>query len=95
MTALVNYDKIKGLVYTEKSNKQLVDGKYHFQVCSTCNKDEVASLIKKAFGVEVEKINILNTKAKIKRFKGIEGTRGSYKKAIITLKKGQSINFGS
>lgn len=95
MTALFNYDKIKGLVYTEKSNKQLADGKYHFQVDSSCNKDEVASLIKKAFGAEVEKVNIINTKPKTKRFKGVEGTRGSYKKAIVTLKEGQSINFGS
>ncbi len=95
MTALLNYDKIKGLVYTEKSNKQLVDGKYHFQVDASCDKSEIASLIKKAFGVEVEKVNIINTAGKIKRFKGVEGTRGSYKKAIITLKKGQSINFGS
>lgn len=90
----VNYDKIQNLVYTEKSNKQLVDGKYHFLVCSTCNKDEIASLIKKTFGVEVEKVNIVNTPVKTKRFKGVEGTIGSRKKAIVTLKKGQSINFG-
>ena len=95
MTALFNYDKIKGLVYTEKSNKQLVDGKYHFRVDSKCTKDEIASLIKKAFGVEVEKVNIINTKSKTKRFKGIEGKKGAFKKAIVTLKEGQSINFGS
>ncbi len=95
MTALVGYDKIKSLVYTEKSNQQLANGKYHFQVDSSCTKDEIASLIKKSFNVEVEKVNIMNTNSKTKRFKGIEGTRGSYKKAIITLKKGQSINFGS
>lgn len=95
MTALVNYDKIKGLVYTEKSNQQLANGKYHFNVDSKITKSEIASLIKKVFGVEVAKVNVLNTKSKIKRFKGVEGTRGSYKKAIITLKEGQSINFGS
>ncbi len=95
MTALLNYDKVKGLVYTEKSNKQLADGKYHFQIDTTCSKDEIASLVKKAFGVEVEKVNIINTKPKTKRFKGVEGKRSSYKKAIVTLKEGQSINFGS
>jgi large subunit ribosomal protein L23 len=93
--ALVNYDKIKGLVYTEKSNKQLAEGKYHFQVDASCSKDEIASLIKKTFGVEVEKVNVINTKSKTKRFKGVEGKRSSYKKAIITLKEGQSINFGA
>lgn len=95
MTALVNYDKIKGLIYTEKSNQQLANGKYHFQVDASCDKSEIASLIKKVFGVEVVKINIINTNAKTKVFKGVKGVRGSYKKAIITLKEGQSINFGS
>lgn len=95
MSALLNYDKIKGLVYTEKSNKQLTENKYHFEVDSTCRKEEIASLIKKAFGVEIEKINIINTPSKTKRFKGVEGKRKSYKKAIVTLKEGQSINFGS
>ena len=91
----MNYDKIQGLVYTEKSNKQLAEGKYHFKVDASCNKKEIASLIKKAFGVEVESVNVINTKPKTKRFKGVEGERSSYKKAIITLKEGQSINFGS
>lgn len=95
MTALLNYDKIKGLVYTEKSNKQLADGKYHFKVDARCNKKEIASLIKKAFSVDVKSINVINTKPKPKRFKGVEGERSAYKKAIITLKDGQSINFGS
>ena len=91
---LVNYDKIRNLIYTEKSNSQLAAGKYHFLVSTDCNRSEVASLIKKTFGVEVEKVNIINTPAKTKRFKGVEGTINSYKKAIVTLKKGQSINFG-
>ena len=95
MSALLNYDKIKGLVYTEKSNQQLANGKYHFKVDASCNKKEIASLIKKAFGVEVESVNVINTKPKSKRFKGVEGETTPYKKAIITLKEGQSINFGS
>lgn len=95
MSALLNYDKIKGLVYTEKSNRQLVENKYHFEVDSACSKEEIASLVKKVFGAEVEKVNVLNTHAKTKRFKGVEGKRKSYKKAIVTLKEGQSINFGS
>ena len=95
MSALLNYDKIKGLVYTEKSNKQLSDNKYHFEVDSSCRKGEIASLVKKFFSVEVDKVNVINTKPKIKRFKGVEGKRKSYKKAIVTLKEGQSINFGN
>jgi len=95
MSAQVNYDKIKGLVYTEKSNQQLADGKYYFKVDESCTKSEIASLIKKIFSVEVKSVNVANTKPKTKRFKGIKGVRSPYKKAIITLKEGQSINFGS
>lgn len=95
MSTLLSYDKIRGLVYTEKSNQQLTENKYHFEVDSSCGKDEIASLVKKVFGAEIKKVNIINTHAKTKRFKGIEGTRKSYKKAIVTLKEGQSINFGS
>lgn len=91
----MSYDKIKSLVYTEKSNKQLAEGKYHFQVCASCNKSEIASLIKRAFSVEVKSVNVLNTPGKTKRFKGTQGTKSAYKKAIITLKEGQSINFSS
>lgn len=90
----VDYGKIKSLVYTEKSNAQLVNGKYHFIVNSSCSRSEVASLIKKTFGVEVEKVNIIKTPIKTRKFKGVEGITHSTKKAIVTLKKGQSINFG-
>jgi large subunit ribosomal protein L23 len=93
--AALNYDKIKCLVYTEKSNKQMVDGKYHFRVDCNCNKNEVASLIKKVFNVEVEKVNVINVRSKTKKFKGVQGAIGSYKKAIVTLKDGQSINLTS
>ena len=59
MTAIINYDKIKGLIYTEKSNKQLAESnKYCFEVDLDCNKKEVASIIKKIFGVEIIKVNI-------------------------------------
>ena len=89
----MSYDSIKGLLYTEKSNKDLAEGKYHFKVDKSCNKSKLKNLIKSFFGVEVDKINISNVTGKTKRFKGITGQRNSYKKAIVTLKKGQSINF--
>jgi|GEM_PF-1564150 large subunit ribosomal protein L23 len=95
MTAILNYDKIKGLVYTEKSNGQLSLGKYTFKIDKTCTKSQLKSLIKKIYNVEVIKVNIINTPEKNKRFKGVLGTKGSIKKATITLKDSQTINFGS
>lgn len=89
----MSYNNLKGLIYTEKSNKDLADGKYHFKVDKDCNKLKLKALVSATFNVEVDKININNVTGKIKRFKGILGKRKSYKRAIITLKKGQSINF--
>lgn len=94
MSAVLNYDKIKGLIYTEKSNKQLADNnKYCFEVDKSCTKKEIASLIKKIFNVEVTKVNVSNVRAESKRFRGIVGKTKERKKAIITLKEGQSIDL--
>lgn len=90
----LGYDKIKGLIYTEKSNKQLAEGnKYSFEVDSSVDKKEMASLIKKLFGVEVIKVNMVNLRSESTRFKGVSGKTKARKKAIVTLKEGQSINF--
>ena len=94
MTAIINYDKIKGLIYTEKTNKQLADNnKYYFEVDVDCDKKEIASLVKKAFNVEVTKVNIANILPENRKFRGIKGKTKARKKAIITLKEGQSIDF--
>ncbi len=86
-------DNLKGLIYTEKSNKELSDGKYYFKVDKDCSKLKLKNIVKSFFDVDVKKININNVTGKQKRFKGILGQRKSYKRAIITLKDGQSINF--
>lgn len=91
---MLNYDKIKGLVYTEKSNKQLADhNKYCFEIDKSCTKKEVASLIKSIFKVEVTKVNIANIRPDATSFRGTKGKTKARKKAIVTLKEGQSINF--
>ena len=90
---LVNYDKIKGLIYTEKSNKQLEQNKYCFQVSNDCDKLEMKFLLKSIFGVDAIKVNVSNVSGKINRFKGIVGKKASYKKVLVTVKEGQSINF--
>ncbi|MES2676985.1 MAG: 50S ribosomal protein L23 [Pseudomonadota bacterium] len=89
----INYDKIKGLIYTEKSNKQLEQNKYCFEISADCDKTEIKASLKAIFNVDVIKVNISNVTGKIKRFKGIIGKRSSYKKALVTIKEGQSINF--
>lgn len=89
------YEKIKGLIQTEKSNLQLASGKYHFEVNASCSKKEILSLIKSFFGVEAKKVNIINVIGKTKRFKDSVGTQSSRKKAIVTLKDAsKTINLG-
>lgn len=89
----VNFDKIKSLIYTEKSNNMLSDGKYIFKVDENITKKELASLVKKIYDVKVESVNIINVKPKNKRFRGLKGIKSGYKKAIVTIEKGKSINF--
>lgn len=93
MSSILNLDNIKGLIYTEKSNTNTSNGVYTFEVNKKCNKSEIKFLIKKFYNVEVEKVNIINCKSKIKKFKGITGKTKSYKKALVTLKNNQTINF--
>ncbi|GDX36569.1 50S ribosomal protein L23 [Alphaproteobacteria bacterium] len=96
MTGIINYDKVKGFVFTEKANKLIAEnGKYTFWVSKDINKKEIASLIKKLYNVTVKKINIINTAGKPKIFRGYHTSTSSAKKAVITLEKGQTINFGS
>jgi large subunit ribosomal protein L23 len=49
--------------------------------------------MKDVFSVTVEKVNIIRLPAKTKRFKGVVGQRNAIKKAIITLKDGETLNF--
>jgi large subunit ribosomal protein L23 len=87
------YDIIISPITTEKTNIQLASAKYSFNVVKSAKKEDIKKAIETIFGVKVEKINIVNTDGKTKKFKGISGTRSSTKKAIISLKKDQEINF--
>jgi large subunit ribosomal protein L23 len=90
---IYKYDKLKGLIYTEKSNSQTGYGKYCFKADKSLNKRDIVPIIKKIFNVDVEKINVINVKPRSKKFKGIVGKIGPYKKMVVTLRSGQSINF--
>ena len=86
-------DVIEEVVVTEKSAANAEKGVYTFKVAKSANKIQIKDAIEKAFGVKVESINTLNTKTKKKRVGRYVGTRKSYKKAIVTLKDGQSLDI--
>lgn len=64
-----------------------------FRVVSDATKPEIHAAVELLFKVQVESVQVLNTKGKQKRFKGHLGCRKSWKKAFVCLKPGQEINF--
>ena len=64
-----------------------------FRVKHDATKPEVKAAVELLFKVQVESVQILNTKGKTKRFGRFEGRRGNVRKAYVTLKPGQEINF--
>ncbi len=85
---------IKAPVITEKSEKEKSLGKYTFKVDPRANKIEIKNAIEKIFDVKVEKVRTLNVKPKKKRVGRYTGLTNRTKKAIVTLKEGQTIDLG-
>ena len=89
-----NYtDIIIAPVVTEKSAYAAEKNVYTFKVAKSANKIEIKKAIEAAFGVKVEKVNTLNTKAKDKRVGKYSGKRKTYKKAIVTLKDDEKVEL--
>ena len=90
----INYiDSVKHPIITEKATILSEQNKTVFKVHKSANKNIIKKNIEKIFKVKVIKINIINTKQKQKIKQGKLSTKSGYKKAIITLKKGQSIDL--
>lgn len=87
-------DIIIAPVITEKSSAINSDGKtYVFKVKKDANKHEIKDAIEKAFNVHVVKLNTLITKPKDKRIGRYTGKTKTYKKAIFTIKDGETIEI--
>ena len=93
MSRLHLYDKILSPVVTEKSTNLSEQNKIVFKVPSSANKENLKKNIEKIFKVNVTKINIINKKKRVKMTRGRKVKVSGFKKAIITLKKGQSIDL--
>ena len=87
------YDKILQPVVTEKSTNLSEQNKIVFKVPNSSNKKILKKNIEKIFKVNVIKVNIVNKKNRVKISRGKKIKLKGYKKAIITLKKGQSIDL--
>ena len=89
------YDKILSPIITEKSTIISEQNKIVFKVPSKANKKNLKISIEKIFKVNVTKINVIIKKKRIKNSRGKKVKIKGYKKAIITLKKGQSIDLAT
>tara|TARA_B100000035_G_C21011276_1_gene559746 strand:+ start:814 stop:1107 length:294 start_codon:yes stop_codon:yes gene_type:complete len=90
----INYiDSIRNPIITEKATILSEQNKTVFKVHEKANKKVIKKNIEKLFKVNVVKVNIINQKSKLKMRQGRKATKGGYKKAIVTLKKGQSIDL--
>ena len=87
------YDKILAPIVTEKSTNLSEQNKIVFKVPAKANKKNLKNNIEKIFKVNVTKINIINKQMRTKVTRGKKVKEKGFKKAIITLKKGQNIDL--
>ena len=88
-----NYDTLLSPIITEKSTLVAEENKVIFRVPLTATKPDIKEAVETLFKVDVTKVNTILVKGKTKRFRGMLGRRSDYKKAIVTLKDGQSVDI--
>lgn len=82
-----SHDLIIRPIITEKSMDEMAEGKYTFEVDRRANKVEIKKAIEEIFEVEVEKVNTMNVRGKVKTQGMTSGKRADWKKAIVKLKE--------
>lgn len=87
------HDLLLKPVITEKTTMMMSDGKYTFRVPLHANKIEIRKAVEKIFDVKVKSVTTLRIMGKYKRMGKFVGKRPDYKKAIVTLKDGETIEF--
>ncbi len=88
-----NYDIIYAPIITEKSALLANENKYAFKVDPKANKTQIKKAIESIFNVKVVSITTANSHPKKKRVGKYTGMTNKYKKAIVTLEKGNTISF--
>ena len=86
------YDIVRSPVITEKATLGSEHNQVTFRVPLDANKVEIKQAIEIVFNVKVKAVNTLRQLGKTKRFKGYNGKRSDFKKAIVSLAEGQSID---
>ena len=89
------YDSILSPLVTEKSTNLSEINKVVFKVNKLADKKSIKKSIEKIFKVNVVKINTIKRRGTSKIVRGRKSSKPGYKKAIVTLKKGQSIDLAT
>ncbi len=92
MSDLKHYDVILAPVITEKATLASEYNQVIFKVAVDATKPAIRDAVEALFKVKVKAVNTVLVKGKRKRFRGIAGKRSDYKKAIVTLTEGHSID---
>ncbi|HAT56450.1 MAG TPA: 50S ribosomal protein L23 [Veillonellaceae bacterium] len=80
-------------IVTEKSTALMQEGKYTFRVPLNVTKIQIRQAVEQIFKVKVSGVNTMRYEGKLKRVGRFQGRRSNWKKAIVTLKPGESIEF--
>lgn len=86
-------DILRRPVITEKSTEMQDGGRYTFEVAPRANKYQIRRAVEEAFDVNVTKINTMTVRGKTKRYGARVSSRPSWKKAVVTLKRGDTITI--
>jgi large subunit ribosomal protein L23 len=87
------YQTILSPLVTEKATALSEQNQFVFRVAIDATKPEIKASVEALFGVKVLDVNTLVVKGKTKRFKGRPGQRSDWKKAMVKLAEGQSIDL--
>ena len=99
MSTLTKFDETRLLkvlvapIISEKATAAAERGEVVFKVLRDATKPEIKAAVELLFKVEVKSVQVANQKGKVKRFGGRTGRRDHAKKAYVSLKPGQELNF--
>ncbi|WP_416878769.1 50S ribosomal protein L23 [Litorimonas sp.] len=90
-----HYDTVVSPIITEKTTIISENNQVVFEVPLNASKPDIKEAIEQLFKVSVTAVNTLRVKGKTKRFRGRPGRRNDVKKAVVTLKDGDSIDIAT
>ena len=93
MTALTNEQILLSPVVSEKSYSGIAEGRYTFKVHPDAHRMQVRQAVEDLFDVHVERVNIVKVQPKPKRRGLFKGTRPGWKKAIVQVREGETIEI--